>query len=95
MLLFLGSWKSSLSQIPKEDISTEAEQNYVAIEPYSKVETLNIKVVSKISVDLTAGTDADSLLDARDAEKHFAGHGMECRDDPSLRNPPRVAILLF
>ena len=28
MLLFLGSWKSSLSQTPKEDISTEAEQEH-------------------------------------------------------------------
>src|SRR4030081_2289137 len=27
MLLFLGSWKSSLFQTPKEDISTEAEQD--------------------------------------------------------------------
>ena len=27
MLLFLGSWKSSLSQIRKEDISTEAEHH--------------------------------------------------------------------
>jgi hypothetical protein len=26
MLLFLGSWKSSLFQTPKEDISTEAKQ---------------------------------------------------------------------
>src|ERR1700731_4131371 len=34
MLLFLGSWKSSLFQTPIEDISTEAEQVEVSLEPF-------------------------------------------------------------